>query len=55
LIPSDAALLRFTFALLALSPYLRTTPKELWRPGIGIGLCECHALDVLCMCASGST
>lgn len=38
LIPPDAALLRFTFALLALSPFLRTTPKELWRPGIGIGI-----------------
>jgi len=37
LVPSDAALLRFSFALLALSPFLRTTPKELWRPGIGIG------------------
>jgi len=38
LAPSDAALLRFSFALLALSPFLRTTPREMWRPGIGIGI-----------------
>ena len=38
LVPSDAALIRFSFALLALSPFLRTTPKEMWRPGIGIGI-----------------
>lgn len=38
LIPPDAALLRFTLALVSLSPFLRTTPKALWRPGIGIGI-----------------
>eukprot|EP00802_Teleaulax_amphioxeia_P016658 Tamp_16782.p1 GENE.Tamp_16782~~Tamp_16782.p1 ORF type:complete len:392 (+),score=64.22 Tamp_16782:98-1177(+) len=38
IVPADAALLRFTIALLALSPYLRTTPAALWRPGIGIGV-----------------
>jgi hypothetical protein len=38
--PPDAALLRFTFALLALSPFLRTTPKEMWAPGISVGNTE---------------
>ena len=36
--PSTAALLRFTLALGALSPFLLSTPKALWRPGIDIGL-----------------
>jgi len=36
--PSTAALLRFTIALVALSPYLRTTPKELIKPGLEVGL-----------------
>jgi len=36
--PSTAALLRFTIALAALSPFLRTTPKELIKPGVEIGM-----------------
>jgi hypothetical protein len=36
--PSTAALLRFTLALGALSPFLRSTPKALWKPGIDIGM-----------------
>jgi len=36
--PSTAALLRFSIALAALSPYLRSTPKELVKPGLEIGL-----------------
>jgi drug/metabolite transporter (DMT)-like permease len=36
--PSTAALLRFTLALGALSPYLASTPRALWRPGLEIGL-----------------
>ena len=43
LVPSDAALLRFTLALAALSPFLRTVPKEMWGPGIGIG--DVHVSD----------
>ena len=38
LVPSDAALLRFTLALAALSPFLRSVPKEMWKPGVGIGV-----------------
>eukprot|EP00802_Teleaulax_amphioxeia_P019514 Tamp_19752.p1 GENE.Tamp_19752~~Tamp_19752.p1 ORF type:complete len:401 (+),score=50.60 Tamp_19752:112-1203(+) len=36
--PSTAALLRFTLALGALSPFLLSTPRALWKPGVDIGI-----------------
>jgi len=36
--PSVAAILRFTLALAALSPFLKSVPKDMIKPGVEIGL-----------------
>ncbi|EKX40444.1 hypothetical protein GUITHDRAFT_88716 [Guillardia theta CCMP2712] len=36
--PSVAAILRFTLALAALSPFLKTVPRDMIKPGVEIGL-----------------